>query len=162
MALMLVAVGCHSHRDIARPSSPTTGAPTEASNARYYTANFTCTYEGVTANGQLRMQQDSIIWLSASKIIELGRARFTHDSVIIYAKVMGRCFRGNYNDLYRRFNLRTDFNQLYQAVTADDADTRIAAIAKQLGVDATITLQPWNEVNQLTFPIPIPDNVNPL
>jgi len=162
LALLLTLAGCRSHRDTARSAShavtPTTGAATP----RYFTSNFACSAEGVAANGQLRMQPDSVIWLSASKIIELGRARFTRDSVIIHAKVMGRCFRGNYDDLYRRFHLRTDFDQLYQTVTADDAGLRIAALARQLGIEATVELQPWKEVDRLTFPIPIPANINPL
>ena len=103
-----------------------------------------------------------LIWLSASKVIELARACFTRDSVIIYAKVMGRSFRGDYEDLYRRFHLRTDFDQLYQDVTAEDAGERLSAMAQQLGAEVTITLQPWKEVSQLTFPIPVPNNTNPL
>ena len=75
---------------------------------------------------------------------------------------MGRSFRGDYEDLYRRFNLRTDFDQLYQNVTAEDAGERLSAMAQQLGAEVTITLQPWKEVSQLTFPIPVPNNTNPL
>ena len=162
LLLTLVTAGCSIHRQATRQEPPAVTPNAGETAPQYYTANFTCTSEGLTANGQLRMQTDSVIWLSASKIIELARARFTHDSVIIHAKVMGRCFRGNYNDLYRRFKLRTDFNQLQKTLTSPDAETQLATIAHQLGIDATFTLQPWQKAERLTFPIPIPDNVNPL
>lgn len=162
VAIMLVAAGCAVHRDNARQAVPPEKPNIESMAVHYYTSNFTCTAEGLTANGQLRMQPDSVIWLSASKVIELARACFTRDSVIIYTKVMGRSFRGDYEDLYRRFHLRTDFDQLYQDVTAEDAGERLSAIAQQLGAEVTITLQPWKEVSQLTFPIPVPNNTNPL
>ena len=162
VAIMLVAAGCAVHRDNARQVAPPEKPNIESMAVHYYTSNFTCTAEGLTANGQLRMQPDSVIWLSASKVIELARACFTRDSVIIYAKVMGRSFRGDYEDLYRRFHLRTDFDQLYQDVTAEDAGERLSAMAQQLGAEVTIMLQPWKEVSQLTFPIPVPNNTNPL
>lgn len=164
LAILLLAAGCTIHRETTRPSTPVVVPSTTGTTPQFYTANFTCTAEGITATGQLRMQPDSVIWLSATKIIELGRARFTHDSVIIHAKMMGRCFRGNYNDLYRRFHYRTDFDQLYKTLTAPapEAETELATIARQLGIDATFTLEPWKKVDQLSFPIPIPANTNPL
>ena len=127
LAAALLAAGCISHKGAARPETPAVTSPTTDASPSYYTANFTCSAEGMTANGQLRMQTDSIIWLSASKVIELGRARFTHDSVIIHAKITGQCFRG-----------------------------------QLLGIEATFTLQPWQKVDKLTFPIPIPNNAKPL
>ncbi len=162
LLLTLAAAGCSVHKQAAHQESPAVVPSASETQPQYYTANFTCTADGMTANGQLRMQTDSVIWLSASKVIELARARFTPDSVIIHAKVMGRCFRGNYNDLYRRFQLRTDFKQLQTTLTSPDAETQLATIAQQLGIDATFTLQPWQKVERLTFPIPIPNNINPL
>ena len=164
LAAALLAAGCISHKGAARPETPAVTPPTTDASPSYYTANFTCSAEGMTANGQLRMQTDSIIWLSASKVIELGRARFTHDSVIIHAKITGQCFRGDYNDLYRRFNFRTDFDQLSKTLTAPapQAEKQLADIAQLLGIEATFTRQPWQKVDKLTFPIPIPNNAKPL
>jgi hypothetical protein len=164
LAAALLAAGCISHKGAARPETPAVTPPTTDASPSYYTANFTCSAEGMTANGQLRMQTDSIIWLSASKVIELGRARFTHDSVIIHAKITGQCVRGDYNDLYRRFNFRTDFDQLAKTLTAPapQAEKQLADIAQLLGIEATFTLQPWQKVDKLTFPIPIPNNAKPL
>ena len=167
-ALAAMVAGCRSHRETARTAVPDEGSEEVVvppiQSVPYYTSKFTCTAQGMTANGQLRMQTDSIIWLSASKVIELGRARFTHDSVIIHAKITGQCFRGNYNDLYRRFNFRTDFDQLSKTLTAPapQAEKQLADIAQLLGIEATFTLQPWQKVDKLTFPIPIPNNAKPL
>ena len=73
------------------------------------TANFECLYDGVTVNGQVRLKRDSVLWLSASKFVELGRALFTEDSVFVYAKVMNRYFSGTYSDLEAATGIITDF-----------------------------------------------------
>lgn len=161
-ALLFLATGCRSHQDAARPAQPAVVPATTDSVSQFYTANFSCTAEGITATGQLRMQSDSVIWLSASKVIELVRARFTPDSAIIHAKAMGRCFRGNYNDLYRRFQIRTDYNQLEETLTSPNAETMLSDIARIMGIEATFTLQPWQKADRLNFPISIPENTKPL
>lgn len=159
----LLAAGCRSQRDAAGTTTANEGQPpTPAYTPKYYTSNFTCSAQGLQATGQLRMQPDSIIWLSASKIIELGRARFTPDSAVIYAKVMGRCFRGTYSDMQKRFGLSTSFAELQKMITADDGAAQLSAIANQFGVEATFTLEPWKEVEKLTFPLAIPSTINPL
>ncbi|MBO4600203.1 MAG: DUF4292 domain-containing protein, partial [Bacteroidales bacterium] len=124
--------------------------------------NFTCTTQGITAKGQLRMQPDSVLWASASKIIELGRAKLTPDSVIVYAKVTNSCFRGTYMDLYRRFHYRTSFDEVIKMATAEDAEAQITALIRSLKLDASIKLEPWQQVDRLTFPLAIPANVKPL
>lgn len=169
--LTLAVVGCRSHREVAntRPSTPSTGTvtPADPNNPpayvpKYYTANFTCSTQGITAKGQLRMQPDSVLWAYASKIIELGRARLTKDSVVVYVKLTNSCFRGTYIDLYRRFGYRTSFDEVVKMATADDAEQQIASLMKSLNLDATVSLEPWQQSEQLTFPIPIPANAKPL
>jgi len=167
MAILLVlATGCRSHKEAARTNKPDTATQTTDSTPTYtphfYTANFTASAQGFSANGQLRIQSDSIIWFSASKVIELARARFTPDSVIIHAKVLNRAFQGSYIDLYKRFHYRTTFDELYKMIMSDNAETQIATIISTLGVDATVSLDPLKEVDQLSFPMVVPDNVNPL
>ena len=159
LALLAVAVaGCRSQRDAAhtRPTTPPAYVP------QYYTANFTCTTQGITAKGQLRMQTDSVLWAYASKIVELGRARLTQDSVVVYVKLTNSCFRGTYIDLYRRFGYRTSFDEVVAMATADDAEQQIAALMRSLNLDATVSLEPWQKADKLTFPIPIPANAKPL
>ena len=160
---LLLASGCRSTRQAAQPAETATEAVTPPQPAKEYaTAQFSCTTQGITANGQLRTLKDSVIWLSASKVIELGRAQFTPDSVTIYAKVMGRCFRGTYTDLYQRFHSRTSFAELWETVTAPDAGQQISDIAARFGLQATFSIGPWKQVDRLGFPMAVPANVNPL
>lgn len=174
LTLLLVTAGCHTQRKAAEATQPE-AATTEASpdttpiipphvvpTPQYRSANFTCSAQGMTANGQLRMLEDSVIWACATKIVELGRARLTPDSVVVYAKVMNRCFRGTYTDIYRRFHYRTSFDELHKIIIADDADKQIAELLKSLKVDADVHVGPWKKADALTFPIPIPSNVKPL
>ncbi len=169
--LLLMATGCRSHKEAAR-SEKVPAAAERQDNAdspvvptytpHYYTANFTASSQGLTANGQLRIQSDSIIWLSASKVVELARCRFTPDSAIIYAKVMGSAFQGTYIDLNKRFHYRTSFDELYRLLRSDDAEAQLSAIIATLGIDATIQLGPLKEVDHLNFPMSIPSKVKPL
>ena len=177
----LTATSCRIHREAthARPATPTTGNATDPDSPpayvpQYYTAKFTCTTQGemdfkvagttqgITANGQLRLQPDSVLWAYASKIIELGRARLTPDSVVVYAKVANSCFRGTYADLYRRFGYRTNFEEVVKMATADDAEAQIATLLRSLNLDATVKLEPWQKAETLNFPIIIPANAKPL
>lgn len=175
--LLLLMAGCSISRK-ATPSNKEQAATTQPSQPgtpsgtgsgihreqpkKSLTNNFTCTTQGVTVNGQLRVKEDSVIWASATKIVELGRARITQDSVVIYAKVVNRCFRGTYMDIYRRFHYRTTFDEVYKMLTAPDAETQIVSLLQGFKVDAQIKLGPWKEAENLTFPFSVPKNVNPL
>ena len=162
--LALAMAGCRIQREAAHGTSATPVDPDNppAYTPKYYTTNFTCTTQGVTANGQMRLQPDSVLWANATKIIELGRARLTRDSVVVYVKMTNSCFRGNYIDLYHRFGYRTSFDEVVKMATADDAEQQIAALMKALSVDATVTMEPWKQVSALTFPLAIPKTVKPL
>ena len=171
MALLaLTLAGCRLHREAAHGTSPTPGgtaSTTDPANPpayvpHYYTSNFTCTTQGITAKGQLRMQTDSVLWASASKVVELGRARLTRDSVIVHVKLTNSCFKGTYIDLYRRFRYRTSFDEVVKMVTADDAEEQIAQLLKALNVDAEVKMEPWQQADRLTFPMAIPSNAKPL
>ena len=95
------------------------------------------------------MQPDSVLWAYASKIIELGRARLTKDSVVVYVKITNSCFRGTYIDLYRRFGYRTSFDEVVKMATADDAEQQISSLMKSLNLDATVSLEPWQQSERL-------------
>ena len=155
MAVLLLAGGCCVHRQaVETPTEP----PAESAR-RYSTANFNCAVAGTTVSGQVRVAEDSVIWVSVSKIVELGRAVATKDSVTVYAKVMGRCFRGTYDDVYRRFHYRTTYAELEAMVTSPDAEARLQALARRFGVEASIRLQPWREMKEVSFPLYVPSNV---
>lgn len=159
LGLSIMATGCRSQRDGATTAD--TSTPTTTS-AKLYTANFSVSTDGLSANGQMRMMEDSILWISASKVLELGRAKFTPDSVMVYATVMNRYFKGTYEELYRRFQLRTDFKTMSKTVRSADAGARLAEMARQFGFDATIVMEPWKQVDNLAFPLAIPKSVKPL
>jgi len=157
-ALLLLAAACCPQRHLAEGPEPV--QPQRARPCR--TANFSCAIEGTTVSGQLRLAEDSILWATASKIIELGRATATPDSVIVYAKAVGRCYRGTYDDLYRRFHYRTSFSELQAIVTAPDADEQLQALARRFGIAAEFHILPWRENKDASFPIYIPPHVKPL
>lgn len=172
--LSLAFAGCRSHKEAAgtQPADTNTIVTTQTDTTHstptrptkpvnkphYYTANFTCAAQGVTANGQLRLQKDSVIWICASKVVELGRAKFTPDSVIVYAKVMNRCFKGNYDDMYKRFRYKTTFKQLYHHVSAEDAEAQLTQLFSRFGIEADIKMEALKEVDKLTFPLVLPKN----
>lgn len=162
--LALAMAGCRIQREAAHGTSATPVDPANppAYTPKYYTTNFTCTTQGVTANGQMRLQPDSVLWANATKIIELGRARLTRDSVVVYVKMTNSCFRGTYIDLYHRFGYRTSFDEVVKMATADDAEQQIAALIKAMNLDATVKMEPWKQVASLTFPLSIPKTVKPL
>ena len=81
--------------------------------------NFTCSTDDFSISGQVRLKKDSVLWLSASKIIELGRAKFTKDSVFLYAKIASRYFHGTYKELEQVVGISTDFATI-QAIFAGD------------------------------------------
>ena len=72
--LALAMAGCRIQREAAHGTSATPVDPANppAYTPKYYTTNYTCTTQGVTANGQMRLQPDSVLWANATKIIELG------------------------------------------------------------------------------------------
>ncbi len=169
-AAVLVLAGCRSHREATRPPLP---PPTDSVEATVQEAEppaappcriarIYATVQGTRVDGQLRMQPDSVIWVCATKVIELGRAMCTPDSVVVYAKVAGRCFRGSYLDVYRRFGWRTDFATLQRMVTDPQAEKELAAIARRFNIEASVHIDDWKEVEKTTFPMAIPKQIKPL
>jgi hypothetical protein len=116
---------------------------------------FTGEVEGVSVNGQLRVAHDSVMWLSVNKVVELGRAMATVDSVWLRAPLMGRDDALDYADLQRLARTRITYDDLQSIALADDAEARIAALARQLGFSADIQIT-RRQVEHLTFPYPKP------
>lgn len=156
-----MVAGCTAHRQAVVDPRPTEEPP-ELPTRVYRSANFSCAVAGTTVSGQVRMAEDSIIWASVSKVIELGRATATPDSVIVYAKAMGRCFRGTYDDIYTRFHYRTSFADLQEMLLAPDADEQLRLLALRFGVDASVHFQPWRELKEPSFPMYVPPQARSL
>lgn len=127
--------GCRSHRaavrhdraqrDTTATTTPTTEAHPERldtlMNANYSTlsANFECKVRGIDVSGQLRMGKDEIVWVSISKIIELGRAQLTPSRVQAYIKLAGKKYDLSYADIKRQWGIDADFATLQALLTAN-------------------------------------------
>ncbi|MBR1516843.1 MAG: DUF4292 domain-containing protein [Bacteroidales bacterium] len=164
MACLLMA-GCRSHKETAVEQTPPPAEPT--CQYRWLTATFDCTVMGTTINGLMRTECDSVIWLSASKIIELGRARLTHDSVEVYAKIYNRYFRGNYDDVYRLTGVRTSFDELQKKIDNAYIEKKkvvtVTLKARQLNEPLTLNIRRIEALpTPLTFPFRIPESATPL
>ena len=127
--LTATLAGCRSKRALVRTDDgdtpterPEGGAttprvPVEADTlvravCQYYTANFSCTVHDVSVSGQIRMVADSAIWVSVSKIIEVGRGLLTPGRVQAYVKLANRSVDCGWDELWRRWGVEMDFATL--------------------------------------------------
>ena len=106
-----LTVGCRS--------TEKTAATTPAATREFYTMNFSGEAEGVSFNGQMRMAKDSIIWCNFSKIIDLGRAMATPDSVWVNIPLLGRNQAGDYAMVKRLTGASVTYDEL-QAILLSD------------------------------------------
>ena len=147
----LLATGCRSLRPEVQP------APPEPPQPRQYTLiNLEGEVEGYTFRGQVRLAHDSLLWASATKVIELGRLLATPDSLWLHAPLLGADRSGNYADLQRLAGQRITFAQLQAILLADDAERRIADLTTRLGYHATVRITRRETVPSLTFPFKKP------
>ena len=158
-ALLATATACHTPRHVATAPTPLPAEEAPAPTApidnepRVLTVmNFNAVVEGATVNGQLRMASDSLIWMSVTKIVELGRAMATPDSVWVSVPLAGKHFAGNYTDLERHTKRPVCFATLQQIANADDAEAQIEELARQMGFDAKVRITRRQQVQRLTFP----------
>ncbi|MBP5678040.1 MAG: DUF4292 domain-containing protein [Bacteroidales bacterium] len=153
----LLATGCHSSRKIAVPPTVATDTtivtpePTVAKR-EYAVVSFNGDVEGVTVNGQLRVARDSVIWLSVYKIIEVGRAMATPDSLWLKAPMLGRDDAIDYKTLSRKLKHTITFDDLQTLALGDNAEAEINAIAQQMGINAHIRITRREQVEHLNFP----------
>ena len=157
--LIALLAGCHSSRPTATapdvpPAEAEGPAPVEPPRRTYTVMNFSGEVEGVSVNGQLRLAEDSVMWLSVNKMIELGRALATPDSLFLRAPMMGRDEAIDYPALQRLTGRNITFDDLQQTVLADDASERIARLAASLGASAHLTISERRQVEHLSFPFP--------
>ena len=132
---------------------PTIGTPEpQAPKRELSVMTFTATVDGMNVNGQVRMASDSVLWVSVSKIIELGRAKATPDSVFINVPFLNKQFAGDYNEVSRRAGRTVSFEWLQHIATAPDAEKQAAVLARQLGLDAEVKITRREKVEKLTFP----------
>ena len=125
---------------------------TKPATHEYYTMNFSGEADGIGFSGQLRMATDSVIWCNFSKIIELGRAMATPDSVWLRIPLLGRNESGDYAMVKRLTGVSTNFAELQAIVLSDKAEEEIRRLAKRMGHDVTVRIKKRERVASLTFP----------
>lgn len=159
--LALLAVGCKSARKVVANEPPrvadtvavATPSPQAPQNVRELSVTkFTADVEGNRVNGQLRMAEDSVIWICVYKVIELGRAKATADSVWVNVPLLNRSFAGTYAQVSRMAKREVTFEKLMAIVNSDDAERQIEALAATLGYKASVTLERRQKVQRLSFP----------
>lgn len=125
----------------------------------YMTATFTCEALGVKANGLLRMAADSIIWVSVSKVVDLGRAKFTPDSVWVYVPLRNMYYSCPYSYIKERFDVTVDF-QMLQSMAVEKAEAgnkfTIPVRTSILNEDVKFSIGKVGNPEQLSFPFSIP------
>lgn len=159
--LTLLAASCRSTRHAASTPLEAVEEAVPAQQKRQHTVtNFSATVEGVSVNGQLRHVQDSALWVSVTKLVELGRALATRDSVWVSAPMMDVQFAGTYDDLSRKAGRTLTFEQLQQMATSPDAEQSIARLATEMGFHATVSLGERRQVETLAVPYRKPKPAN--
>jgi len=171
LIISLVAMACilffdsckhlrHLHRGDATDSSAVVAhpggdaAPTPTiqldtiRNLRYnrYSANFSCTIEGMNINGQVRIQHDSIIWISCTKIFEVARLRFTPTSVQGYSRLLNKYYDGDYASIAKRWGIDLDYATLQSLITGSCPPHCVKTAEPQAKGDS-VTLQCTQKVN---------------
>ena len=95
-----------------------------------------------------------VLWLSATKVVEVGRALATPDSLWLRAPLLGRDEAMDYAALRRATGVAITFDEMQQMLLADDAEERLNALARRLGLEATLRIKARRRVDRLTFPYP--------
>lgn len=151
IALLAVAA-CRSQRDTAAtPDTPGTPA-TPAAEARYTVISFTGTVDGISVNGQVRLAKDSVIWCSVTKLLEVGRAMATPDSVWVRSSLLGVNEAGTFSQAQRKAKTNLTFSQIQELLMSDDAEQRLAEMSSTLGHPATVRITRRQQVDRLSFP----------
>ena len=150
VAVALLAVGCRSTRQAA--TAPVEVAAPAAPQRQLSVITFTAIVEGISASGQMRVAEDSVLWVSVNKLIELGRAKATKDSVWVTTTFGDHHFAGSYDDLQRLTKRRITFDEMQAMAMADDGGEQISRLAASLGFNATVYITGRRKVDRLTFP----------
>ena len=149
-AVALLAVGCRSTRQAA--TAPVEVAAPAVPQRQLSVITFTAIVEGISASGQMRVAEDSVLWISVNKLIELGRAMATPDSVWVTTTFGDHNFAGTYDDLQRLTKRRISFDEMQAMAMAEDGGEQISRLAASLGFNATVYITGRRKVDRLTFP----------
>lgn len=137
-ATVVTLAGCRSHKELQRTDEGKTDSTAVAKRPKpplkpaasnlermlgteydSYRANFSCTVNGITVNGQIRIAKDSIVWVSVNKIIEMGRAKLTPTRAQAYARLAGKQYDGDYEGLKKRWGIDADYATIEALLTGN-------------------------------------------
>ena len=147
---LLLATGCRSTEKTA--NKPPEERPAEKPKPEYTSMTFSGEAQGISFNGQLRMAKDSVIWCTFNKIIDLGRAMATQDSVWVRIPLLGRNEAGDYGMVKRLTGVGTTYDELQAILLSDDPEEEIRQLAKRMGFDVKVRIKRRERVDSLTFP----------
>ncbi len=80
-----------------------------ADSFEYFSTHFTAEVGQNSVDGTLRIARDSVIWISASKMIELFRAKMTPDSLFAVVRVANRYLACGIDELCSSLGADIDF-----------------------------------------------------
>ena len=155
IVMALLVAGCHSARKVATVPEAVTeeeGVPAPETRRNYTVLTFDGVVEGISVNGQLRVAEDSAMWVSVTKLIEVGRGLCTPDSLWLRAPLLSRDDAIDYATLQRMTGVEITYDEMQQTVLAPDAEERLARLAQRLGIQATLHITQRRQVEHLTFP----------
>lgn len=152
LLLALLATGCHSTRKVTTVPEAVPTVEAETPKRNYTVLTFEGVVEGMSVNGQLRVAEDSAMWVSVTKLIEMGRAMCTPDSLWLHAPLLGHDDAMDYTSLRRRTGVDITYDEMQQCVLAPDAEERVANLARRLGFAARIRITQRRQPDHLTFP----------
>ena len=148
----LLAAGCHTAKKVTTAPEAAPEVVATAPIRAYTVLTFEAEVEGIAVNGQLRVAEDSAMWVSVTKVIEMGRAMCTPDSLWLRAPLMGRDEAMDYAGLRQQTGADITYAELQQTVLAPDADERLARLARRLGIKATVHIIRRWQPEHLSFP----------
>lgn len=167
-ACLLMLTGCRDRKDLGGTISTLDGNAIQtaiendtstSTCPKLMQANFTCEVEGLKVTCQARMSRDSLIWVSAYKVIDLGRAVLTPDSVLVYIKMNNSYYRCDYKYLESKFGVKTNYAMLQEALvqaTQKPSTMTIPIRSSQINTDARLKFDAATFPEKLTFPFSIP------
>ena len=136
MGLLLV-VGCKSHRQATNTSPTDTTQPTSCVPLNYefetITRNFTANIQsmGITVNGQLRIKNDSTIWITISKLMEIARIKLTNDSVFVHIKFQNRYYQGTYSEIAQKLGVQLNYDIAQSLLMGNTIEEHLSDISNK-------------------------------
>ncbi|KAF0198368.1 MAG: hypothetical protein FD166_1421 [Bacteroidetes bacterium] len=131
--LFVIASSCATSRKTIREPLKEQGAEYLFSHLKmnelqysYFSARFTASYYSdkneTSFSGQIRIQKDSLIWISISPVlgIEMARLLITNDSIKYINRIDNNYFISDFNYINSLINSTLDFDMLQAFLTGND------------------------------------------